>query len=96
MIGLVRTVAVLAALWILAEFQARATQGSLRLLRQSDLVYQGAFRLPSGAVGTSSFAYGGTALAFNAARRSLVLVGHRLAPAGGGGLDTGSAHRNGG
>ena len=26
MIGLVRTVAVLAALWILAEFQARATQ----------------------------------------------------------------------
>ncbi len=76
MIGLVRTVAVLAALWILAEFQARATQESLRLLRQSDLVYQGAFRLPSGAVGTSSFAYGGTALAFNAARRSLFLVGH--------------------
>ena len=76
MIGLVRTVAVLAALWILAEFQARATQESLRLLRQSDLVYQGAFRLPSGAVGTSSFAYGGTALAFNATRRSLFIVGH--------------------
>src|SRR5688572_29206030 len=40
------------------------------LLRQADLVYQGAFRLPPGQVGQSSFAYGGSALAYNAANNS--------------------------
>src|SRR6185503_6353404 len=40
------------------------------------LVYQGAFRLPPGTFGSSSFAYGGTALAFNSARNSLFVVGH--------------------
>jgi len=47
-----------------------------RLLYQADLTYVGAFRLPSGASGGSSFDYGGTALAFNPARGSLFLVGH--------------------
>jgi hypothetical protein len=47
-----------------------------QLLHQQDLVYVGAFRLPAGQIGDSSFEYGGTALAFNPARNSLFLVGH--------------------
>jgi len=47
-----------------------------RLLYQADLTYVGAFRLPSGASGGSSFDYGGTALAFNPERGSLFIVGH--------------------
>jgi len=46
------------------------------LLSLSNLVYQGAFRLPSGQFGGSSFAYGGTGLAFNASNSSLFIVGH--------------------
>jgi hypothetical protein len=46
------------------------------LLHQSDLQYVGAFKLPSGTFGASSFSYGGTALAFNPANNSLFLVGH--------------------
>ncbi len=47
-----------------------------KLLYQGDLAYQGAFRLPQGASGGSSFDYGGTALSFNPARGSLFVVGH--------------------
>lgn len=47
-----------------------------RLLQSTDLVYQGAFRLPKGKVGGSSFDYGGTALAFNPVHNSLFIVGH--------------------
>lgn len=47
-----------------------------RLVQPGDLMYQGAFRLPQGPIGGSSFDYGGTALAFNAAHQSLFLVGH--------------------
>src|SRR5688572_20225417 len=46
------------------------------LIRQRDLIYLGAFRLPGGQIGESSFEYGGTALAFNPSRNSLFLVGH--------------------
>jgi hypothetical protein len=46
------------------------------LLQQSDLVYQGAFRVPGGIFGGSSFEYGGTALAHNPAKNSLFIVGH--------------------
>ncbi len=49
---------------------------SQRLLHQADLVYQGSFRVPAGPVGTSTFDYGGTALAFNPVRGSLFMVGH--------------------
>lgn len=56
-----------------------------RLLTATDLVYQGAFRLPRGDVGgppLTGFSYGGTALAYNAARGSahgsLLLVGHKI------------------
>lgn len=55
------------------------TPANLRLLGPSDLVYEGAFRLPQGSLGTpddDAFAYGGTALAYNPARDSLFLVGH--------------------
>lgn len=51
------------------------------LLQQSNMEYQGAFRLPRGRHGISpqvydSFAYGGTALAYNPANDSLFVVGH--------------------
>ena len=46
------------------------------LIRAEDLIYQGAFRLPRGVFGGSSFDFGGTALAFNSARGSLFIVGH--------------------
>ena len=46
------------------------------LLKQSDLLYEGAFRLPRGKAGKSSFAYGGWALAYNPANDSLFIVGH--------------------
>jgi hypothetical protein len=45
-----------------------------------DLAYEGAFRVPnnlkSGGAANAGFEYGGTALAFDAERRSLFLVGH--------------------
>lgn len=46
------------------------------LLQSTNLEYQGAFRVPAGTFGSSSFAYGGTGLAFNSARNSLFVVGH--------------------
>jgi hypothetical protein len=53
-----------------------ATLEDLPLERADDLRYVGAFRLPEGTFGGSSFAYGGTALAFNAGPPSLYVVGH--------------------
>jgi hypothetical protein len=38
--------------------------------------YVGAFRVPDGTIGDSTFAWGGTALAFHPANNSLFLVGH--------------------
>src|SRR5688572_24251788 len=46
------------------------------LIQETDLNYLGAFRLPGGTFGTSSFDYGGTALAYNPANNSLFMVGH--------------------
>lgn len=47
-------------------------------MQPANLVYQGSFRVPHEATGEPavSFTYGGTAMAFNAARGSLFLVGH--------------------
>src|SRR3989304_8103030 len=48
------------------------------LLHQSDLVYQGAFRVPTGKLGANQavgFAFGGAALAYNPANNSLFVVG---------------------
>jgi len=50
--------------------------GAAPLLQQSDLIYQGAFRVPRGTIGSSTLNYGGTGLAYNPARNSLFLVGH--------------------
>jgi hypothetical protein len=55
---------------------AQGQPTSAPLVQQSNLAYKGAFRLPSGTFGGSSFGYGGTALAYNAAKGSLFLVGH--------------------
>jgi hypothetical protein len=49
---------------------------SLPRLGSSDLVYRGAFRLPAQVSDTKTFAYGGTALAYNPAHHSLFAVGH--------------------
>ena len=55
---------------------APSHSGSGPLLEASQVVYRGAFRLPAESVNGSSFAYGGTGLAFNPARNSLFVVGH--------------------
>jgi hypothetical protein len=64
------------AMLSLLGYAARVhTEADLRV-QEGDLVYQGAFRVPQGKFGGSSFDYGGTALAFNPARDSLFCVGH--------------------
>ena len=50
--------------------------GAGPLVKPSDLVYEGAFRLPTDTIDGTSFAYGGTSIAFNPARNSLFVVGH--------------------
>ncbi|MEO8259163.1 MAG: hypothetical protein ABI868_17590 [Acidobacteriota bacterium] len=69
------------ALWCgfaLAAAASLALQGqqSSPLVQPRDLILDGSFRLPAGRFGASEFAYGGTALAFNAANGSLLMVGH--------------------
>jgi hypothetical protein len=51
-------------------------QTSLPLVQLSNLVYQGAFRVPQGSSDQTSFNYGGTALGYNPANNSLFIVGH--------------------
>lgn len=72
----VRQVGWLALVWWLALGSAGAQPTSLPLLQKADLTYQGAFRLPEGTFGSSSFHYGGTALAYHPGNNSLFLVGH--------------------
>jgi hypothetical protein len=50
--------------------------GSLPRVQQSNLVYQGAFRVPQGSTEQTTFNYGGTALGYNASKNSLFMVGH--------------------
>ncbi len=50
--------------------------GSGPLVQSRNLIYDGAFRVPSGMMGATSFSYGGTAIGFNQARNSLFVVGH--------------------
>lgn len=73
----------MAALFFLAALIVGPTPAALHaqtLLKQSDLVYQGAFRLPRGRWGNTAvydgFSYGGSALAYNPANDSLFIVGH--------------------
>jgi len=53
-----------------------AAQTTAPLLKQSDLVYQGAFRLPQLSADENSFAWGGTSLGYNPANNSLFIRGH--------------------
>lgn len=46
------------------------------LLHQADLNYLGAFKVPDGNIGASTFEYGGTALTYNPGNDSLFMVGH--------------------
>jgi hypothetical protein len=48
---------------------------NLPLIQLADLKYIGAFRVPQGNIGASSFDYGGTSLAYNPANDSLFMVG---------------------
>lgn len=54
--------------------QVRVIAQPSRLVQATDLVYQGAFKLPQGDIGSSSFAYGGSALAYH--DQSFFMVGH--------------------
>lgn len=54
--------------------EARAMMAGL--IYEESLDYLGAFKVPEGNIGSSTFEYGGTALAFNPANNSLFMVGH--------------------
>ncbi len=65
----------------LAGGAAAGSPSSAPLLQPSDLVYVGAFRVPSGDYGSpqwTGFNYGGSAPAYNPAKNSLFLVGHNV------------------
>jgi hypothetical protein len=64
-----------AALSLLAAFGAAVAGPNDPLVQEGNLEYVGAFRLPSGNFGGSTFTYGGRALAFNPANNSLFIVG---------------------
>ncbi len=55
--------------------QDPAGGGTDGLIHQSNLTYRGAFQLPPGAIGPTTFAYGGRGLTYSG-RNSLFLVGH--------------------
>jgi hypothetical protein len=55
---------------------AVAQTSTAPLVQQTDLVYQGAFRVPQGTTDTNTANYGGTSIAYNPARNSLFIVGH--------------------
>jgi hypothetical protein len=63
--------AALSLSWVAPQAMARSPR-----LRSADLVYRGAFRLPEQASDQKTFAYGGTALAYNPVHHSLFAVGH--------------------
>lgn len=75
-----RTAALLFFLALLSVGPTPADLYAQTLLKQSDLVYQGAFRLPRGQWDNTAvydgFSYGGSALAYNPANDSLFFVGH--------------------
>jgi hypothetical protein len=63
-------------LLILAAAQFACAQApTAPLVQQADMVYKGAFRVPLNTNGSSNFNYGGTAVAYNPANRSLFMIG---------------------
>jgi hypothetical protein len=73
-----RTLIVVAVLFSFRALAAALPQRAemAPLVHAPNLVYQGSFRVPAGNIGSSSFDYGGTAIAFNPDRQSLFVVGH--------------------
>ena len=67
---------------LMTAFQASFLTGysfAQVLLQQSHLIYEGAFRVPTGKLGAQQsvgFAYGGAAIGYNPANNSLFIVGH--------------------
>ncbi len=56
--------------------QAAFAQTSEPLVQKADLVYEGSFLVPSSGSDGTSLEYGGTALGFNPANKSLFITGH--------------------
>ena len=74
-----RKILILFLLALLPSYYWGEAATSSTLIQQTDLVYQGAFRLPSGDFGSpqySGFNYGGTAIGYNPVNDSLYVVGH--------------------
>jgi hypothetical protein len=74
-----RAIAAVIAIGVSCCVPARAATGPPETwprLGPSDLAYQGAFRLPAQVDDTRTFAYGGTALAYDPGRNALFAVGH--------------------
>ena len=62
--------------WTFTTAASTSTGASTEpLLYQSNLQYVGAFRVPDGTIGASSFSYGGSAITYNPANNSLFAVG---------------------
>lgn len=76
MLNLLKTASLFLLIALTVGFAFMAGQSSAQvLLGQSDLVYQGAFRLPQGDFGSpqySGFNYGGTAFGYNPARNPFI------------------------
>ena len=65
------------ALWFVLTGRLTAQEATeLGRIDRDQLQYIGAFRVPRGQIGDSSFSYGGTAYAFNPENNSLFIVGH--------------------
>lgn len=63
---------------MLSQIQVKEVAGAQALVQKDSLKYLGAFRVPQGDLGGPryhGFSYGGTAPAYNAANRSLYLIG---------------------
>src|SRR6188472_2888814 len=58
----------------LESLESRAMMAGL--IYEADLGYLGAFNVPQGEIGRSTFEYGGTAIAYNPVNSSLFMVGH--------------------
>ena len=56
--------------------QAASSPNTEPLIQPSNLVYEGAFRLPAGTSNQTSFSYAGNGLAYNPANNSLFITGH--------------------
>jgi hypothetical protein len=74
-LAVMRKLAVAVAL-LLAAAPASASPLTQRRLARADLAYRGAFLLPAQVSDQKTFAYGGTALAYNPRHHSLFAVGH--------------------